>query len=166
MKGITDFSQAFHMQMLFLTEKRSVKTVIFLDQPNLGISTCSGSTKVLFISDLRQDGFFKLWVMIVAMNNHIISQIIHAFWLVFTHNLLEDRLIKMTASLTTFCPFLSSQICFFDKKSQNVVTTLVTHLTALHVPLHCSYKSLSSSVTLIITVWTDPQQHGIYLLTL
>ena len=79
MKEITDFSQAFHMQMLFLTEKRSVKTVIFLDQPNLGISTCSGSTKVLFISDLRQDGFFKLWVMIVAMNNHIISQIIHAF---------------------------------------------------------------------------------------
>ena len=102
MKGITDFSQAFHMQMLFLTEKWSVKTVIFLDQPYLGISTCSGSTKVLFISDLRQDGFFKLWVMIVAMNNHIISQIIH-------------RLIKMTASLTTFCPFLSSQICFFDK---------------------------------------------------
>lgn len=115
MKGITDFSQAFHMQMLFLIEKWSVKTVIFLDQPNLGISTCSGSTKVLFISDLRQDGFFKLWVMIVAMNNHIISQIIHAFWLVFTYNLLEDRLIKMTASLTTFCPFLSSQICFFDK---------------------------------------------------
>lgn len=79
MKGITDFSQAFHIQMLFLIEKWSVKTVIFLDQPNLGISTCSGSTKVLFISDLRQDGFFKLWVMIVAMNNHIISQIIHAF---------------------------------------------------------------------------------------
>lgn len=54
MKGITDFSQAFHMQILFLIEKWSVKTVIFLDQPNLGISTCSGSSKVLFISDLRR----------------------------------------------------------------------------------------------------------------
>ena len=79
MKGITDFSQVFHMQMLFLIEKWSVKTVIFSDRPNLRSSTCSGSTKVLFISDLRQDGFFKLWVMIVAMKNHIISQIIHAF---------------------------------------------------------------------------------------
>lgn len=59
MKGITDFSQAFHMQMLFLIEKWSVKTVIFSDRPNLRSSTCSGSTKVLFISDLRQDGFFQ-----------------------------------------------------------------------------------------------------------
>ena len=46
---------------------------------------------------------------------------------------------------------------------QNVVKTTVTHSPAARVPLLCFYGILTSSV---IYYWTDPGQHGIYLLTI
>ena len=47
------------------------------------------------------------------------------------------------------------------RERQNVVNALVTHSPTAHLPLHCFYHILTSSV---VYTWKDGQQHGIYLL--
>ena len=74
----------------------------------------------------------------------------HAFWLVLTYDLLEDRRIDDVIIQT-----------FFHRWRQNVVRTSVTHSAAPRVPLFCSYHILTSSV---IYYWIDALQLGIYLL--
>ena len=69
---------------------------------------------------------------------YIISSVMHAFWLVLTYDLLEDRRIDDV-----------------------IIRTSVTHSAAPRVPLFCSYHILTSSV---IYYWTDARQLGIYLL--
>ena len=68
----------------------------------------------------------------------------HAFWLVLTYDLLEDRRIDDVIIKT----FLNSLL----------LRTSVTHSAAPRVPLFCSYHILTSSV---IYYWTDARQLGI-----
>ena len=98
----------------------------------------------------------------------------HAFWLVLTYDLLEDRRID-NVIIKTFFPYIL--ILYYIKQidsklpcicsvidhrgQQNVVRASVTHPAAPHVPLFCSYHILMSTV---IYYWTDAQQLGIYLL--
>ena len=67
----------------------------------------------------------------------------HAFWLVLTYDLLEDRRIDDVIIKTFFNSLL--------------------YKTSPRVPLFCSYHILTSSV---IYYWTDAWQLEIYLLTL
>ena len=83
----------------------------------------------------------------------------HAFWLVLTYDLLEDRRID-DVIVKTFFPYIL--ILYFIKQidsnlpcicsvidhrgRQNVVKTSVTHSAAPRVPLFCSYHILTSSV--------------------
>ena len=98
----------------------------------------------------------------------------HAFWLVLTYDLLEDRRIDDVNIKTLFLYIL---ILYYIKQidsklpcicsvidhrgHQNVVRTSVTHSAAPRVPLFCSYHILMSSV---IYYWTDAWQLRIYLL--
>ena len=100
----------------------------------------------------------------------------HAFWLVLTYDLLEDRRIDDVIIKTFFSPYILilyyiNQIdcklpcvcSVIDHRGrQNAVRTSVTHSAAPHVPLFCSYHILTSSV---IYYWTDARQLGIYLLS-
>ena len=90
---------------------------------------------------------------------YIISSVIHAFLLVLTNDLLEDRRID-DVIIKTFFPYIL--ILYYIKQidsklpcvcsvidhrgRQNVVRTSVTHSAAPHVPLFCSYHILTSSV--------------------
>ena len=103
--------------------------------------------------------------------NYIISLVVHAFWLVLTHDLLEDRrideVIIKTNSILYYIKQIDSKLpCVCSvidhRVHQNVVRTSVRHLAVPHVPLFCSYHILMSSV---IYYWTDTRQLGIYLLT-
>ena len=97
----------------------------------------------------------------------------HAFWLVLTYDLMEDRHIDDIIIKIFFSVFFNSLLYKTDSKlpcicsvidhrgCQNVVRTSVTHLAAPRVPLFCSYHILTSSV---IYYWTDAEQLGIYLL--
>ena len=94
----------------------------------------------------------------------------HAFWLVLTYDLLEDRRIDDVIIKTFFNSLLyktnRSQVAVrlfsIDHRGRrNVVRTSVTHSAAPRVPLFCSYCILSSSV---VYYWTDARQLGIYLL--
>ena len=92
----------------------------------------------------------------------------HAFWLVLTYDLLEDRRID-DAIIKTFFPYIlifyyikqidsklpcvSSVIDHWGR--QNMVRTSVTHSAAPRVPLFCTYHILTSSV---ICYWTDARQ--------
>ena len=67
----------------------------------------------------------------------------HAFWLVLTYDILEDRRIDDVIIKTFFNSLL--------------------YKTSPRVPLFCSYHILTSSV---IYYWTDAWQLEIYLLTL
>ena len=112
-----------------------------------------------------------MWLVIT---NYKISSVMHAFWLILTYDLLEDRRID-DIIIKTF--FLYVLILYYIKQidsklpcicsvidhrgRQNVVRTSVTHSAAPRVPLFCSYHILTSSV---IYYWTDAQQLGIYLL--
>ena len=88
----------------------------------------------------------------------------HAFWLVLTFDLLEDRRIddviiktfkifyyinQIDSKLSCVCSVIDHRGC------QNVVRTSVTHSAAPRVPLFCSYHILKSSV---IYYWTDARQ--------
>ena len=96
----------------------------------------------------------------------------HAFWLVLTYDILEDRRIDDRWSLKLF--LILYYIKQIDSKlpcvcsvidhrgRQNVVRTSVTHSAAPRVPLFCSYHILTSSV---IYYWTDARQLGICLLS-
>ena len=104
------------------------------------------------------------------INIYIISSVMHAFWLVLTYDLLEDRhiddvIIKTFLILYDIKPIDSKLLCICSvihhRGRQNVVRTSVTHSAAPHVPLFCSYHILTSSV---IDYWTDVQQLRIYLL--
>ena len=96
----------------------------------------------------------------------------HAFWLVLTYDLLEDRRIDDIIIKTFFNSLLYKtnrfqvSVHLFSKRSQrmskcqNVVRTSVTHSAAPRVPLFCSHHILTSSV---IYYWTDTPQLGISL---
>ena len=100
----------------------------------------------------------------------------HAFWLVLTYDLLEDRRIDDVIIKTLF-PYIL--ILYYIKQidsklpcvcsvidhrgCQNVVRTSVTHSAAPRVPIFCSYHILTSSV---IYYSTDARQLGIYLLNI
>ena len=71
---------------------------------------------------------------------------------------LSDHCIKQIDSML---PWVCSVID--HRGRQNVVKATVTHSPAARVPLLCFYDILTSSV---IYYWTDPGQHGIYLLTM
>ena len=86
----------------------------------------------------------KLWFAL-TMFYYVISSVMHAFWLVLTYDLLEDRCIDDIIIKTFF----------------NSLLYKVTHSAAPCVPLFCSYHILMSSV---IYYWTDARQLGIYLL--
>ena len=107
---------------------------------------------------------------------YIISSVMHAFWLVLTYDLLEDRcivdiIIKTFISVYLILYYIkqidSKLLCVCSvidhRGCQNVVRTSVTHSAAPCVPLFCSYHILMSSV---IYYWTDAQQLGIYLLNI
>ena len=94
----------------------------------------------------------------------------HAFWLVLTYDLLEDRhiddvIIKTFLILYDIKPIDSKLLCICSvihhRGRQNVVRTSVTHSAAQRVPLFCSYHILTSSV---MYYCTGAQQLGIYLL--
>ena len=93
------------------------------------------------------------------MPSYVISSVMQAFWLVLTHDVVEDRRID-DVIIKTFFPYIL--ILYYIKQidsklpcvcsviehrgRQNVVTTSVTHSAAPRVPLFCSYHSLTSSV--------------------
>ena len=102
--------------------------------------------------------------------NYIISSVMHAFWLVLTYDLLEDRCIDDVIIKTFLILYYIKQIdsklpcvcSVIDHRGrQNVVRTSVTHSAPPRVPLFCSYHILTLSV---IYYWTDAWQLGIYLL--
>ena len=104
--------------------------------------------------------------VISSISYYIISSVVHAFWLVLTYELLEDRRIddviiyyikQIDSKLRCVCSVID------HRGRQNVVRTSVTHSAAPRVPLFCSYCILTSSV---IYYWTDAGQLGIYLLNL
>ena len=108
--------------------------------------------------------------VVVSIELYIISSVMHAFWLVLTYDLLEDRLIDDVIIKTFLILYHTKQIdskltcvcSVIDHRwRQNVVRTSVTHSAAPRVPLFCSYHILKSS---LIYYWTDPRQLGIYLL--
>ena len=79
---------------------------------------------------------------------YIISSVMHAFWLVLSYDLLEDRCIDDVIVKTFFILYYIKQIdsklpcvcSVIDHRGrQNVVRTSVTHSAAPHVPLFCSY---------------------------
>ena len=85
----------------------------------------------------------------------------HAFWLLLTYDLLEDRRIddliiktflilyyikQIDSKLLHICSVINHRGC------QNVVRTSVTHLAAPHVPLFGSYHIWTSSVIYYRTV--------------
>ena len=101
-----------------------------------------------------------IWINI---NNYIKSSNMHAFWLVLTYDLLEDRriddVIIKTFLILSYVKQIDSElqcVCsVIDHRGrQNVVRTSVT-LAASRVPLFCSYHILTSSV---IYYWTDARQ--------
>ena len=75
----------------------------------------------------------------------------HAFWLVLTYDLLEDRRID-----DVIIKNFSNSLLYKINRS-------VTHSAAPHVPLFCFYHILMSSV---IYYWTDARQLGVYLLNI
>ena len=82
----------------------------------------------------------------------------HAFWLVLTYDLLEDRRINDVIIKTFFNSLLykTNRFPVIDHRGrQNVVRTSVTHSAAPRVPLFCSYHILTSSV---INYWTDARK--------
>ena len=103
-------------------------------------------------------------VSIFSIQFYIISSVMHAFWLVLTHDLLEDRRIddiiikNFLNSLLYKTNRFQVAVHLFSNRSQR---TSVTHSAAPRVPLFCSYHILMSSV---IYYWTDAGQLGIYLL--
>ena len=84
----------------------------------------------------RRTGNWNLFV------NYIISSVMHAFWLVFTYDLLEDRRIDDVIIKLFFL------ILYYIKQIDSKW-------------LFCSYHILTSSMTYH---WTDARQLGIYLL--
>ena len=100
---------------------------------------------------------------------YIISSVMHAFWLVLTYDLSEDRRIDDVIIKTFFNSLLYKTNRFqvavrlFSNRSQRTskCDTSVTHSAAPRMPLFCSYHILTSSV---IYYWTDTWQLGIYLL--
>ena len=103
------------------------------------------------ICDLLLNRRTATWNLFV---NYIISSVMHAFWLVLTYDLLEDRRTDEVI-IKTFFPFIL--ILYYIKQidsklpcvcsvidhrgRQNVVRTSVTHSAAPHVPLFCSYHT-------------------------
>ena len=88
----------------------------------------------------------------------------HAFWLVLTYDLLEDRriddLIIKTFLILYYIKQIDSKLpCVYSvidhRGRQNMVRTSVTHSAAPRVPLFCTYHILTSSV---ICYWTDALQ--------
>ena len=91
--------------------------------------------------------------------NYIISLVVHAFWLVLTHDLLEDRrideVIIKTNSILYYIKQIDSKLpCVCSvidhRVHQNVVRTSVTHSAAPRVPLFFSYHMMVSG---ILTEW-------------
>ena len=78
----------------------------------------------------------------------------YLYWSLF----FADHCIKQIDSML---PWVCSVI--YHRRRQNVVKTSVTHASAARVPLLCFYHILTSSVTYH---WTDPWEHGIYLIIL
>ena len=86
---------------------------------------------------------------------YIISSVMHAFWLVLTYDLFEDRRID-DVIIKTFFPYILilyyikqidsklPRVCSIvdHRGRQNVVRTSVTHLAAPRVPLFCHFKSI------------------------
>ena len=106
--------------------------------------------------------------VISSISYYIISSVMHAFWLVLTYELLEDRRIddviiyyikQIDSKLPCVCSVLD------HRGRQNVVRTSVTHSAAPHTWPMChifgSYHILTSSATYY---WADAWQLGIYLL--
>ena len=110
-----------------------------------------------------------MWLVIT---NYKISSVMHAFWLILTYDLLEDRRID-DIIIKTF--FLYVLILYYIKQidsklpcicsvidhrgRQNVVRTSVTWLC-----LVCHFFVLTTFWCHVIYYWTDAQQLGIYLL--
>ena len=104
---------------------------------------------------------------------YIITSVMHAFWLVLTYDLLEDRLID-DVIIKTFFPYIL--ILYYIKQidskfpcvcsvidhrlRQNVVRTKKWHTRRSRVCHWYSYHMLTSSV---IYYWTDTRQLGTYL---
>ena len=97
----------------------------------------------------------------VTKSFYIISLVLHAFWLVLTYDLLENRRIDDVIIKTCFNSLLYKTnrfqvaVCLFSNKSQRTSVPRVS--------LFCSYHILTSSV---IYYWTDARQLGIYLLSI
>ena len=79
----------------------------------------------------------------------------HAFWLVLTYDLLEDRRIDDVIIKTFFNSLL------YKTNRFQVAVRLFSNRSAPRVPLFCSYHILTSSV---MYYCTGAQQLGIYLL--
>ena len=114
--------------------------------------------------------FSEKFIKQVCICIYIISSVMHAFWLVLTYDLLEDRciddvIIKIFLILYYIKQIDSKLPCICSvidhRGRQNVVRTSVTHLAAPRVPLFCFYCIFTSSV---IYYWTDAWQLGIYML--
>ena len=102
------------------------------------------------------------------INNHTISWIIQAIWLVLTYDLSEERRINdLTINNILFLIIkqidsLMLWVCSVrdHRWHQNGVRTTVTHLAAPHAPIFYAYHIPMWSV---IYNWTDALQHGIYI---
>ena len=130
--------------------------------------------KQLFYNIFQPDGnFFSRGICLLTswactIGIYIISSVMHAFWLVLTYDLLEDRRIDDVIVKTFFNSLLYKTNRFqvavrlFSNRSQRTWDgrTWVTHSAAPRVPHFCSYHILTSSV---IYFWTDARQLGIYL---
>ena len=89
---------------------------------------------------------------------YVISSVMHAFWLVLTYDLLEDRCIDDIIIKTFISVYL---ILYYIKQIDSKLLCVCSAVPC--VPLFCSYHILMSSV---IYYWTDAQQLGIYLLNI
>ena len=76
---------------------------------------------------------------------------------------LSESLLFLVCTLYKTKRFHTTMVCSVTdhRRRQNVVKTPLTHSPAARVPLFCFYHIVTRSV---IWYWTDPRQHGIYLL--
>ena len=93
---------------------------------------------------------------------YIISSFMHAFWLVLTYDLSEDRRID-DVIIKTFSVYFNS-LLYKTNRFQFAVRLFSNRSQRTYLVCHwCSYQILTSSV---IYYWTDARQLGIYLLNI
>ena len=124
----------------------------------------SDLTEILFNS------FQNVWCKGGIVRSYIISSVMHAFWLVLTYGLLEDRRIDNVIIKTFFNSLLYKTNRFqvamhlFSNRSQRTSKCGKNISDTLGCALYATFLFLPHLTSSVIYYWTDTWQLGIYLL--